>query len=290
MNMRDKTVVVTGATNGIGKVTALELARLGARVLIVGRDPKRGEATLEEIRAQSGNANVELLLADLSLMSETRRLAQEVSAKTGKLDVLVNNAGAIFTEREETREGLEKTFALNHMSYFLLTNLLLETLKASGNARVVNVSSDAHRIGALNFEDLQARNGFNSMRVYGQSKLMNVLFSNELARRLQGTGVTSNALHPGVVATGFAQGSSGVWGWIFKLLRFVPGAMVTPQQGARTSIHLASSDAVNGITGLYFSNQKPTVPSLASLEVPAQQRLWLESERIAGLTAPVAAD
>ena len=290
MNLEGKTVLVTGATNGIGKVTALELARLGARVLIVGRDPQRGRAALEEIRAQTGNTKLELLLADLSLMSETRRLAREVTAITSSLDVLVNNAGAIFTTREETSEGLEKTFALNHMSYFLLTNLLLESLKASREARVVNVSSDAHRIAPVNFEDLQARNGFNSMRVYGQSKLMNVLFSNALARRLEGTGVTSNALHPGVVATGFAQGSSGVWNWVFKLLRFVPGAMVTPQQGARTSVYLASSDAVRGVTGLYFNNARPVTPSPAALEITTQDRLWLESERLAGPNASVVAD
>jgi NAD(P)-dependent dehydrogenase (short-subunit alcohol dehydrogenase family) len=280
--MNARTVLVTGATNGIGKITALELARQGARVLIVGRDPQKGQAALAEIKAESGNEAVELMLADLSLMSETRRLASEIKSKVGALDVLVNNAGAIFTERRVTKENLEMTFALNHMSYFLLTTLLLPNLEAAPAGRVVNVSSEAHRFGRLNFDDLQSQR-YAGMNAYGTSKLMNIMFTGELARRLEGGNVTANSLHPGVVATGFAQGSKGFWGFLFKLMRFIPSAMISPEQGAETSLYLASSDEVKGVTGTYFNNKRPAVPSPVSQDVAAQRRLWQESERIAGV-------
>ena len=283
MSMTGKTVLVTGATNGIGKITALELSKMGARVLLVARDPSKGAATIDEIKRAVPDANLELLLADLSLMSDTRKLAEEVKAKVGALDVLVNNAGAIFTERKVTSEGLEQTFALNHMNYFLLTNLLLEQLKAAPAARVVNVSSEAHRFGRVNFDDLQSLKSFAGMNVYGNSKLMNVLFSNALTRRLEGTKVVTNALHPGVVATGFAQSSAGPWKWMFDLLRFIPGAMITPERGAETSVYLASSDAVQGVTGAYWNNKRIAKASASSQDRDVQERLWLESQRIAGL-------
>ena len=284
MSMIGKTVLVTGATNGIGKITALELAKMGARVLLVARDASKGAATLEEIKRAVPDANLELLLADLSLLSETRKLAEEVKAKVEAQDVLVNNAGAIFTERKVTSEGLEQTFALNHMNYFLLTNLLLEQLKAAPAARVVNVSSEAHRFGRVNFDDLQSLKNYSGMTVYGVSKLMNILFSNALVRRLEGTRVVTNALHPGVVATGFAQTSTGPWKWLFGLLRFIPGAMIPPERGAQTSVYLASSDAVQGVTGAYWNDKRIAKTSVAAQDVAAQERLWLESQRIAGLS------
>jgi NAD(P)-dependent dehydrogenase (short-subunit alcohol dehydrogenase family) len=285
MDMNGKTVLITGATNGIGKVTAQVLARQGARVLLVSRDAARLEATKSEIQTATGSDALETYQADLSLMADVRRVAEEVRAKHDVIDVLVNNAGAIFTERKMTSEGLEMTFALNHMSYFLLTNLLLDLVKAAPEGRIVNVSSEAHRYGRVNFNDLQSTKGFGGMNVYGTSKLMNILFSNALARRLEGTHVTSNALHPGVVATGFAQGtgSSGIWKLIFSVLRFIPGAMITPEQGAATTILLASGDAARGISGAYWSNQKIAKAATAALDKDVQERLWTESARIAGL-------
>ena len=283
MSMTGKTVLVTGATNGIGKITALELAKMGARVLLVARDPSKGAATLEEIKRVVPDANLELLLADLSLMADTRKLADEVKSKVAALDVLVNNAGAIFTERKVTSEGLEETFALNHMNYFLLTNLLLGELKDAPAARIVNVSSEAHRYGRVNFDDLQSLKGFSGMSVYGTSKLMNILFSNALVRRLEGTRVVTNALHPGVVATGFAQSSTGPWKWLFGLLRYIPGAMIPPERGAETSVYLASSSEVEGVTGAYWSNKRLTKAASVTQDRDVQERLWLESTRIAGL-------
>jgi NAD(P)-dependent dehydrogenase (short-subunit alcohol dehydrogenase family) len=289
MDMNGKTVLITGATNGIGKITALELARFGARVLLVSRDAAKLTATVNEIQQATGKDALEVYQGDLSLMADVRRVAEEVRAKHNVIDVLVNNAGAIFTERKITSEGLEMTFALNHMSYFLLTNLLLDAVKAAPEGRIVNVSSEAHRYGRVNFDDLQSTKGFGGMNVYGTSKLMNILFSNALARRLAGTRVTSNALHPGVVATGFAQGSSGVWNFVFGIMRRIPGAMVTPEQGAQTTLLLASGDAAKGITGAYWSNKKIAKATPSALDQTVQERLWTESTRIAGLELPAPA-
>ena len=274
--MNDKTVVVTGASNGIGLITALELAKQGARLLMVVRNKQKGMATVESIKQQTGQTP-ELFIADLSLVSQTRRVAAEISLAAPKIDVLVNNAGAMFTQRSETSEGLEMTFALNHMAYFVLTNALLDNLKAAPQARIVNVSSEAHRQGKINWDDLQAKQKYSAFGVYGTSKLHNILFSSQLARRLEGTGIVSNALHPGVVATGFAAENSGVIGFIFKLIRPL---MITPEKGAATTIHLASSQEVQGITGKYWNNKRATQASGAALDQSAQQRLWLESERI----------
>ncbi len=274
--MNGKTVVVTGASNGIGAVTALELARKGARVLIVVRNEQKGKAVLEQIKTQTGQS-AELFLADLSLIKETRRVAEEISRAAPSIDVLVNNAGGIFTERLETSEGLEMTFALNHMAYFAMTSILLPNLKAASNARIVSVSSNAHTMARILWDDLQAKNKFNGTIAYGNSKLMNLLFSNELARQLEGTGITSNALHPGVVSTGFAQNATGAWKWFFTLAK---PFLITPEKGAETSIHLASSKEIASATGLYWDKKRPVQPSAAALDQTSQKHLWLESERI----------
>ena len=274
--MTGKTVVVTGASNGIGFITALELARLGARVLMVVRNEAKGKASCEEIKRQTGSSP-ELFVADLSLVAQARRVAEEIKAAAPKIDVLVNNAGGIFTERLETSEGLEMTFALNHMAYFVLTETLLENLKAAGSARVVSVASNAHNMARIRWDDLQLKQKFTGSVAYGNSKLMNILFSNELSRRLEGTGITSNALHPGVVATGFAQNASGAWKWFFSLAK---PFLVTPEKGAQTSIYLAVSKEIESATGLYWDNKRPIQPSAAALDQTSQKHLWLESERI----------
>ena len=274
--MQRKTAVVTGASNGIGFITALELARQGARVLMVVRNESKGQASLNMIKAQTGQTP-ELFVADLSLVAQARRVAEEISLAAPKIDVLVNNAGGIFTERLETSEGLEMTFALNHMAYFALTTALLDNLKAAGSARVVSVSSNAHTMAQLRWDDLQAKQKFNGTVAYGNSKLMNILFSNELARQLEGTGMTSNALHPGVVATGFAQNATGAWKWFFSLAK---PFLITPEKGAQTSLYLASSKEIEGATGLYWDKKRPVQPSSAALDQTSQKHLWLESERI----------
>jgi NAD(P)-dependent dehydrogenase (short-subunit alcohol dehydrogenase family) len=263
-----KTAVVTGASNGIGLVTALELDRLGYRVLLVVRNRQKGQAVLERCK------NAQMFVADLSLVRETLRVAEEIKVAAPQIDVLVNNAGAIFNQRLLTAEGLEMTFALNHMGYFALTAALMPHF-AQG-VRVVSVSSDAHRTGAIVWDDLQAGRKYDGFAAYCRSKAMNVLFSNELSRRLEGQG-TSNALHPGVVATGFAAQSKGFIGTMFKLIRPL---MVTPEKGAETMLYLASSPEVAGATGLYWSNSRPAKAAQAVLDQTAQKHLWLESERI----------
>ncbi len=274
--MKNKTAVVTGATNGIGLVTALELAKAGARVLIVARNESKGQAVLEQIKNQTGQT-AELFLGDLSLVKDADRVGKEIAGVAQKIDVLVNNAGGMFTERLETKEGLEMTFALNHMAYFVLTNALLEPLKAAGKARVISVSSDAHKVGRILWDDLQASRKYDAMSQYGRSKLMNVLFSNELARRLEGTGITSNALHPGVVNTGFAADTKGIWSWVFKLAK---PFMITPEKGARTMLHLATSPDLEITTGMYWQNERPATASSAAMDQTSQKHLWLESERL----------
>ncbi len=279
--MDGKVVLITGATNGIGKVTALELARLGARVVIVGRDAAKTEATAGELRPASGNAQVDFLVADLSSQAQVRRLAEEFQHKYPRLDVLVNNAGMYFAQRQETVDGIERTFALNHLAYFLLTNLLLDTLKASAPARIVNVSSAAHNGVSLNFDDLQNREyGMAGYRAYGQSKLANLLFTYELARRLQGTRVTANALHPGAVGTGFGKNNRGL---VKLAMGLISRFELTPEQGAQTEIYLASSPEVESASGQYFVRCKPARSSPASYDEPAQRRLWEISAQMTGL-------
>jgi NAD(P)-dependent dehydrogenase (short-subunit alcohol dehydrogenase family) len=284
--MDGKTVLITGATNGIGKVAALELAKKGATVVIVGRNQTKTTETVTEIKAQSGNPNIEMIVADLSSIAEVRKVADAFKAKHSRLDVLINNAGAIFSSRQETVDGYEMTFAFNHLAYFLLTNLLLDTLKASAPARIINVSSDAHTGGKINFDDLNAKNGYGmaGMSAYSNSKLENIMFTYELARRLEGTGVTANVLHPGLVNTGFNKNNGG-------LMRFVMGILgafsLSPEQGADTIIYLASSPDVEGVTGKYWDKRKAVKSIDASYDVSAQQRLWTVSAQMTGLAEKV---
>jgi NAD(P)-dependent dehydrogenase (short-subunit alcohol dehydrogenase family) len=277
--MQDKVCLVTGANAGLGKATALALAKMGATVVMVARSQARGEAALAGVRQASGSDKVQLLLADLSSMESVRQLAATVQASYGRLDVLVNNAGAMFNDRQVSVDGYEMTFALNHLSYFLLTNLLLDLLKASAPARIVNVASGAHAGSKINFDDLMLAQKYRSFEAYGQSKLANILFTYELARRLEGSGVTANALHPGGVATEFAAGE-GLMGTIFKLVR---PFLLTPEQGAQTQIYLASAPEVAGISGQYFAKKKPVNSSKISYDTTVAQRLWQLSAELTGL-------
>lgn len=283
--MQNKICLVTGATNGIGKVTALELAKMGATVIVVGRNPHKTEAVVNELRAQSGSDRVDKALADLSSLAEVRALAENFKRKYSRLDVLVNNAGAYFGKRQVSADGYEMTFALNHLSYFLLTALLLDVLKASAPSRIVNVASDAHRTAPLDFDDLQAEKKFNGLVVYGRSKLANILFTYELAKRLQGTNVTANTLHPGFVATGFGADSGALMRIGIKITARLMGVSV--EEGAQTTIYLASSPEVEGVTGKYFQKCKPAQSSAASYDVDARERLWQISEQLCGVTVPI---
>jgi NAD(P)-dependent dehydrogenase (short-subunit alcohol dehydrogenase family) len=278
-------MLVTGATSGIGAVTARALAATGATVVLVGRDRARAEASVEKIRRETGSQTVDYLLADLSSQAEIRRLADEFLGRYDRLDVLVNNAGAMFWSRQETVDGLERTLALNHLSYFLLTNLLLDRLKASAPARIVSVASDAHQGARVDFNDLQGKRSYAGMQAYGQSKLANVLFTYELARRLGGTGVTANTLHPGFVATSFAANNGGIIRLAMGILhRFA----LSPEQGAQTSIYLAASPEVEGVTGKYFERSKPAASSKLSYDEAAARRLWNVSEELVGWPTPSA--
>jgi len=273
-SMQGQVCLVTGATFGIGRATALGLAGRGARVAIVGRDAGRTEATATWLRRASGNEQVEPLLADLFAQAEVRRLAQAFMATHRRLDVLVNNAGGFFSERATTVDGFERTWALNHLVYFRLTLELLPLLKASAPARIVNVASAVHARGRIDFDDLQGARRYDGVRSYCQSKLANVLFTYALARRLAGSGVTANCLHPGMVATGIKRNMRGV-PWLFMT---AAGAfMLTPEQGAATSIHLASSPAVAGISGKYFVKCRWAESSPLSRDEALQERLWAAS-------------
>jgi NAD(P)-dependent dehydrogenase (short-subunit alcohol dehydrogenase family) len=286
VDMRGKTCLVTGASNGIGKVTTRELARMGARVVMVARNRERAEAALSEVKHASGSDQVDLLLADLSSQTEIRRLAAEFLAKYGALHVLVNNAGAMHTSRTITVDGYETTFATNHLGYFLLTHLLLDRIKASAPARIVNVSSRAHVRSQIDFDDLHAEHGYSIANAYGRSKLANVLFTYELARRLEGSGVTVNALHPGVVRTGFGKNSSGLLGGIVRVGISAVGVFFTsPDKGAETSIYLATSPEVEGVTGKYFVRSREAESSPASHDRDAARRLWEVSEQMCGLSS-----
>lgn len=279
--MKDRICMVTGANAGIGKETALGLARLGATVIMVCRNQAKGEAAQAEIRAASGSNSVDLMLADLSSQASIRELAANFKAKYQQLHVLVNNAGAIFMRRQVTEDGLELTFALNHLNYFLLTNLLLDTLKASAPARIVNVSSAAHWKRRINFDDLLSETGYRGMDVYGQSKLANILFTRELARRLEGTGVTANCLHPGFVGSNFAANN----GFLPALgMRLMKPFILSSAQGAETSIYLASSPEVAGKSGGYYVNKRESSSDRASQDTAAAEKLWQVSKQLTAAT------
>jgi NAD(P)-dependent dehydrogenase (short-subunit alcohol dehydrogenase family) len=282
-SMTGKTVLITGGTGGIGKATAIGLARLGARVGIVGRDATRAEAAASDIRSTSGNPAVDVFTADLSSQAEVRRLAAEVLETYPRLDVLVNNVGGYWAHRHGTADGLEHTFALNHLAAFLLTNLLLDRLEASAPARVVTVSSGAQSMGRIDFDDLQGARTYSGQRAYNQSKLANVMFTYELARRLDGTGVTATVLHPGVTRTEFgAEDQAAYFAWMSGLSK---PFMKSPAQGAETPIFLASSPEVEGVTGRYFANRKPKESNKLSYDVEAAARLWQVSADLVGLPA-----
>ena len=285
--MKDKTVVVTGGNNGIGLETAVGLSTLGAHVVITARNQAKGEAALADIKDRSQSDSVQLMLADFASLSSIRDFAANFKKDHDRLDVLVNNAGGVNTSRSETQDGFETTFGVNHLGYFLVTNLLLDMLKASAPARVVSVSSRAHeRRKGMNFDDLNSKQSYSGMGVYGDSKLANVLFTYELARRLKGSGVTANCLHPGVVRSGFGQNNGGFISFAFKSFY----TLLTPvtksnAQGAKTSIYLASSPEVEGVTGKYFADSKETPSSPASHDEEAAKRLWEISEQMTGLAA-----
>ena len=280
--MKGKVCLVTGGTNGIGKATAQALARMGATVVIVGRDVLKTAKVVEEIRAASGSKSVEPLLADLSSTQEVRWLADKFKRKYSSLHVLINNAGGFFLRRQLGGKGVEMTFALNHLASFLLTNLLLETLKASAPARIINVSSNAHASGKIEFDNLQGEREY-SPRAYDNSKLANILFTMELARRLEGTEVTVNALHPGFVATGFAKNNGRLIAALISM--FAPLVARSPAKGAETSIYLASSPSVEGISGKYFfdSHVIPAAPQATDMAVA--RKLWDVSAEMVQLVA-----
>jgi NAD(P)-dependent dehydrogenase (short-subunit alcohol dehydrogenase family) len=280
--MTGKHVLVTGGTGGIGKATAVGLAALGARVGITGRDRVRGEAAAADIRAASGNPAVDVFTADLSSQAQVRRLAGVVLDAYPRLDVLVNNVGGFWAHRHVTADGLEHTFALNHLAPFLLTHLLLDRLTVSAPARVVTVSSGAHATGRIDFADPQGSAGYSGQRAYTASKLANVMFTYELARRLDGTGVTATVLHPAVVRTNFgAEDQAG----IRLILPLVRPFLKSPAAGAATTIYLASSAQVDGVTGRYFANRKPKASAKASYDTAMAERLWQVSADLVGLTA-----
>ena len=275
-----RTVLVTGESGGIGKATALRLATMGAHVAITGRDVGRTERAAGEVRAAAGG-QVDALVADLSSQSEVRRLAAQVLAKLPRIDVLVNNAGGYWATRHLTADGLERTFALNHLAPFLLTNLLLDRLGLSAPARVVTVSSNVQAIGQLDFDDLQGEASYSGSRAYNQSKLANVLFTYELARRLQSGAVTANALHPGLVST--SLGAEDPSGAQRLLVPFIRPFMKSPTNGAATSAYLASAPALERVTGCYFVNSRPKRSSKRSYDQAAAARLWELSADLVGL-------
>jgi NAD(P)-dependent dehydrogenase (short-subunit alcohol dehydrogenase family) len=279
--MTVQTCLITGATSGIGKAAAQAIAAQGHQVLIVGRHRAKTEATAAELRRATGNPHLEVLVADLSSLAEVRRLAAEVAARHPRLHILVNNAGAFFMRRHTTADGLEMTFALNHLSGFLLTNLLLDRLKAAAPARIINVTSAMERDARPDWDDLQMERRYNGMQAYAISKRFNLYFTYELARRLEGTGVTVNAVHPGAVATGIWARPLGRAGTLLGplLRRF----MRSPEQGADTVVYLALAAEVEGISGCYFVDRRPRAPSRAAQDPAAARRAWAISAALVGL-------
>ena len=276
-SMAGKICMVTGANSGIGQVTALELARRGAAVTMVCRSRDKGETASREIREKTGSGSLELMVADLSSQAEIRRLAEEFQTRHARLDVLVNNAGVFTRTRSMTGDGIETTFAVNHLAYFLLTNLLLDTLKRSAPARIVNVSSRAHTSATINFDDLQGEREYGGWRAYCQSKLANILFTYELARRVEDSGVTVNCLHPGVIATGLFRSLPKILHFPLRLF------LSTPEKGSETSVFLATSPEVEGVTGKYFVKKRAVASSPESQNSEIARRLWEVSEQLTSL-------
>ncbi|HEX4113869.1 MAG TPA: SDR family oxidoreductase [Stellaceae bacterium] len=278
--MQGKVCVITGATSGLGLEAAQRLAQLGANLVLVGRDRDRGEAALLRLRGAVPEVSVRMHYADLSLMSEQKRVATEIRDAEPRIDVLINNAGALFASRHETEEGLELSFALNHMAYFVVTNILLDRLRGAAPSRIVSTASGAHRGQRLDFADLQAENHYSGMAVYGRSKLANILFTRELARRLAGSEVTANCLHPGFVATRFGNDN----GLIARVgIRIAQLGAIPVAKGAETIVYLASSPEVAGASGGYYQKSRLARPSAEAQSDEAASRLWAESARLSGM-------
>jgi NAD(P)-dependent dehydrogenase (short-subunit alcohol dehydrogenase family) len=277
--MQGKTVVATGATSGIGESAVEALARQGARIVFIARDARRAEATRAKLEAIAPGLGHRAHLADLTLMADAKRVGAEIAASEPRIDVLINNAGALFAQRRVTSEGLETTFALNHMAYFVLTRALLDRLKGSAPSRIVSTSSTAHSGAALDFDDLQSAKDYSGFKAYGRSKLANILFTRELARRLVGTGVVANSLHPGFVASRFGDESGG---WIGRLIPFAKRFAISPEQGADTIVYLASAPEAANFSGEYFANRKIAPCSAAARDDAAAARLWQASAALAG--------
>jgi NAD(P)-dependent dehydrogenase (short-subunit alcohol dehydrogenase family) len=280
--MKDKVVVITGGTSGIGEVAAETLAQMGARIILVARNKSRAEATIVRLRRSGPGIAHSVYFADLSRLAEMKRLAAEIADREPRIDILINNAGALFGTRRLMEDGLEYTFAVNHMSYFVVTKGLRDRLLASGGARIINTASAAHQRATLDFDDLQSAKNFRAMTAYGRSKLCNILFTRQLARSLQGTDVTANCLHPGFVATRFADESGGLisrFAWLAKFFA------ISPAEGAQTIIYLASSPEVANVTGQYFYKCRPTTPSAPALDDRAALALWERSAALADIKA-----
>lgn len=288
-DVRGKTILVTGASSGIGLEASVELARRGARVVMVGRDLRRTEAASAQVSARSGSQELSHLLCDFASQASIRALAQAFRERHDRLHVLVNNAGGVHKTRRVTGDGIEATFAVNHLGYFLLTNLLLELLVASAPARVVSVASKGHFQGSLDFDDLGFERGYGIMRAYARSKLANVLFSAELARRLDGKGVTSNSLHPGSVATNIWSGAPA-WAKPIIWMAFRP-FFASAEKGGGRIVQLAADPALEGVSGEYFDEGRPVAPALLARDEALARRLWDVSARLVGLppTAPMTA-
>ncbi len=280
MSTDERIVVITGATSGIGRAAAVEIARGGGALAIVARDRGRAQAAVDEITGTTGNRNVEIVLGDLGLQADVRRVAAELAARFSRVDVLLNNAGVVNLKYATTPDGIESTFAVNHLAYFMLTVLLRERLQAAPAARVVNVASDAHKFGRLDFDDLGNARRYRAMRVYGQSKLCNILFTYELARRLAGTRVTANCLHPGAVATRLGQNNGRIATVLTKMLA---PFFRTAEGGADTAVYLATAPEVAKTSGGYFAKRRPIRSSGVTYDTDVQRRLWEVSESLTGV-------
>lgn len=280
--VKDKICVITGGTDGIGKAAAYALAVQGARLLVHGRDPDKGVRAVAELKARSGNPAIEFLQADFSSLVEVRRLAAAILERTPRIDVLINNAGGVFGKRALSKDGYEMTFAVNHLAPFLLTNLLLDTLKSSAPSRIVTTASNAHRGAKLLFDDLQATHKYSPMGAYGRSKLANILFTRALAKRLEGTAVTATCLHPGFVRTNFG-GNVEMSPWLKRLFGLAVKFARTPEKGAETVVYLASSPEVQGESGGYYFDCKVIAPSAAGQDDGAAERLRRVSDQLASV-------
>jgi NAD(P)-dependent dehydrogenase (short-subunit alcohol dehydrogenase family) len=276
----NKTILITGATSGIGKATAMALAGKGATLSLLVRNVDKAEKTKQEIIAATGNKNIDIQLIDLADLSSVRKAAEALKIKFKQIDILINNAGGIFKQRAETVDGFEMTFALNHLGHFLLTNLLLENLKTSPQARIINISSSAHYPGKINFDDLMAKNKYSSFKAYSQAKLANILFTKELVARLKDSNISVFALHPGVVNTGFGSDFTGV---MKALLSLGQPLMIDATKGAKTTVYLATEANIENLSGKYFKKCKVTKPSAAAENPEIAKRLWQVSEKLTGL-------